>query len=88
MIPRRFMALGAFVLALVFSSQTLSSTAVWAAEASLYERLGGTYPIAVVVDDFMNRELIKPGQPLRKNSAERGNSRPASAITSRYRLLS
>jgi hemoglobin len=55
MTPQRFMALGFLAVALVFSSQTLSSKALWAAEESLYERLGGTYPIAVVVDDFMNR---------------------------------
>jgi hemoglobin len=53
--PQRFTALGLLVVALIFSSQTLSSKALWAAEDSLYERLGGTYPIAVVVDDFMNR---------------------------------
>lgn len=27
-------------------------------EKSLYERLGGVYPIAVVVDDFINRLLV------------------------------
>ncbi len=27
-------------------------------EPSLYERLGGVYPIAVVVDDFINRLLV------------------------------
>lgn len=27
-------------------------------EASLYERLGGAYPIAVVVDDFIDRLLV------------------------------
>jgi hemoglobin len=55
MTPQRFMALGFLAVALVFSSQTLSSKALWAAEESLYERLGGTYAIAVVIDDFMNR---------------------------------
>ena len=55
MTPQRFTALGLLVVALFFSSQTLSSKALWAAEESLYVRLGGTYPIAVLVDDFMNR---------------------------------
>ena len=55
MTPQRFMSLGLLVIALSFSSQILSSKTLWAAEESLYERLGGTYPIAVVVDDFMNR---------------------------------
>ena len=60
MTPQRFMALGLLAVAFVFSSQTLSSKALWAAEESLYERLGGTYPIAVVVDDFLNR-LVEDG---------------------------
>ena len=55
MTPQRFMSLGLLVVALSFSSQILSSKTLWAAEESLYERLGGTYPIAVVIDDFMNR---------------------------------
>ena len=35
MTPQRFMALGLLAVALVFSSQTLSSKALWAAEESL-----------------------------------------------------
>ncbi len=31
-----------------------------AAKPSLYERLGGVYPIAVVVDDFIDRIMVDP----------------------------
>jgi hemoglobin len=31
-----------------------------AAETSLYERLGGVYAIAVVVDDFIDRIMVDP----------------------------
>lgn len=55
MTPQRFTCFGLLVVAVIFSSQALSSKALWAAEESLYDRLGGTYPIAVLVDDFMNR---------------------------------
>jgi len=55
MTPQRYTTLSLLAVVLVFSSLTLSSKALWAAEESLYERLGGTYSIAVVIDDFMNR---------------------------------
>lgn len=55
MTPRRCTSLSLLVLVLTFSIQMVSSKALSAAEQSLYERLGGTYAIAVVVDDFMNR---------------------------------
>ena len=55
MTSQRFTCFGLLVVAVIFSSQALSSKALWAAEESLYDRLGGTYPIAVLVDDFMNR---------------------------------
>ena len=55
MTPQRFTYFGLLVAVVIFSSQALSSKALWAAEESLYNRLGGTYPIAVLVDDFMNR---------------------------------
>jgi len=48
-----------FFLALIISSQTMSPR-VLAAEESLYDRLGGTYPIAVVVNDFMDR-IVEDG---------------------------
>jgi hypothetical protein len=37
------------ILALVIRSQPFSSKGLWAAEESPYDRLGGTYLIAVVV---------------------------------------
>jgi len=58
--PHGFMALGFLVFTLAVSSPTLSSKVVFAAEESLYQRLGGTYPIAVVVNDFMNR-IVEDG---------------------------
>ncbi len=50
------------VLAMALS-MTAGGTAVWAAKAqakqpSLYERLGGVYSIATVVDDFIERLLV------------------------------
>jgi len=44
------------LLALSFSS--LASVADEPASKSLYDRLGGAYPIAVVVDDFIERLLV------------------------------
>lgn len=45
-----------------FGAMMLLATAAAAAEekpkASLYERLGGVYPIAVVVDDFIERLVV------------------------------
>src|SRR5262245_21270171 len=37
---------------------TQSASVAPAPTKSLYERLGGTYPIAVVVDDFIERLLV------------------------------
>ncbi len=46
-------------LGLMLGSRPLpAQTPAEEAEPSLYERLGGVYPIAVVVDDFIDRLLV------------------------------
>ncbi len=71
-------ALGALVLALGIGTPARAgaqpkpaekkpATAAMPAEKSLYERLGGTYAIATVVDDFIERLLVN--DTLNANSA-------------------
>jgi len=50
-----------FMVAALLLAFALSNVATAAGEAeskSLYDRLGGAYPIAVVVDDFIDRLLV------------------------------
>ena len=64
--PRAALLLGAFVLATVAGVVLLQDTAraehhehaEEAVEPSLYDRLGGTYAIAPVVDDFIGRVAV------------------------------
>jgi len=42
----------------VASAQAAAAAPAKAAEKSLYDRLGGVYPISVVVDDFIDRLLV------------------------------
>ena len=46
------------VFALVLTQAALLAAASSADKKSLYDRLGGTYPIAMVVDDFIERLLV------------------------------
>ena len=46
------------VFALVLLQAALLAAAPSAGKKSLYDRLGGAYPIAVVVDDFIERLLV------------------------------
>ena len=54
---RPTLALAALTLALTALPTTAPAQAP-AGQKSLYDRLGGAYPIAVVVDEFINRLLV------------------------------
>jgi hemoglobin len=47
-----------FSLTLAGDQPPGSATATAAPQTSLYERLGGVYPISIVVDDFIERLLV------------------------------
>jgi len=52
-------ALAAVVISLALTATPTTAVAQPpAGQQSLYDRLGGVYPIAVVVDDFINRLLV------------------------------
>ena len=56
LLPRTFLSLLAF--ALLMLGNITSTIAAEKSEKSLYERLGGVYAIATVVDDFIERLLV------------------------------
>jgi hypothetical protein len=41
-------------------------------KSSLYDRLGGVYNVATVVDDFIDRTMVEPGE--RESRGRRGAS--------------
>ena len=49
---------GALLAIVLISSGGVSGSAQDAEQKSLYDRLGGVYPIATVVDDFIERLLV------------------------------
>lgn len=55
---RRGLSVALSMSAVVLAAGVVASHATAVQEKSLYDRLGGTYPIAVVVDDFIERLLV------------------------------
>ncbi len=55
-------------LSIVFIAILFCQGPSFAQEKSLYERLGGVYPIAAVVDDFVDKLLINPIITANKNT--------------------
>jgi hemoglobin len=55
---KKYLHFIAAVLLLVFPLSNVATAAGEAESKSLYDRLGGAYPIAVVVDDFIERLLV------------------------------
>jgi hemoglobin len=58
-VARAMFAVFATVIVIVAGVETRTATAQ-VKQPSLYERLGGTYSIATVVDDFIERLLVNP----------------------------
>jgi hemoglobin len=55
---KKYLNFMAAALLLAFSLSNVATAAGEAESKSLYDRLGGAYPIAVVVDDFIERLLV------------------------------
>jgi hemoglobin len=55
---KKYLYLMAAVLLMAFPLSIVATAAGEAESKSLYDRLGGAYPIAVVVDDFIERLLV------------------------------
>lgn len=55
---RRGLSVALSMSAVVLAAGVVASHATAVQEKPLYDRLGGTYPIAVVVDDFIERLLV------------------------------
>jgi hemoglobin len=78
------------VLSIVCLFAVMTASAAVAQEAkksspSLYDRLGGAYPVAVVVDAFIERLLVNQTLNANRRSIRRGNKCPSrdSSSTSR-----
>lgn len=78
-------ALSAVATAAILAGLYRPALAQEAPEKSLYERLGGVYPIAVVVDDFIDRLLVNDELNANPAIAEARARVPAPGL--KYRVI-